>query len=131
MLFVAIHQVEIELRDAQAGKFGKLVSMRRGGSKQPEAIDDFVRNEIAVAAVDFAVMEIIVAGTVADIGGQRERQILGSIALRFRSRRASLLRTSRQKPSRVTGSVASASSATSNRHTLGNASCGFRAQISD
>lgn len=131
MLFVAIHQIEIELRDAQAGKFGKLVSMRCGGSKQAEAIDDFIRNEIAVAAVDFAVMEIIVAGTVADIGGQRGRQILGSIALRSDRGVPRSCASSRQKPSRVTGSVASASSATSNRHTLGNASCGFRAQISD
>lgn len=103
MLFVAIHQIEIELRDAQAGKFGKLVSMRRGGSKQAEAIDDFVRNEIAVAAVDFAVMEIIVAGTVADIGGQRGRQILGSIALRSDRGVPRCGASSRQKPSRMTG----------------------------
>jgi hypothetical protein len=55
VLLVAIHQVEIELGDAQAGKFGEFVSMRRGGANYAEAVDDFVRDEIAAAAVDFAV----------------------------------------------------------------------------
>jgi hypothetical protein len=45
-----IHQAESELRDAEAGKFGERVSVRRRGGEPDEPIDDFVRNENAVAA---------------------------------------------------------------------------------
>jgi hypothetical protein len=79
VLFVAVHQVEIELGDTQAGKFGEPVSKRRGRANDAEAIDDFIRNEVAVAAVDFAVMPVIVRKA----GGQKAVSAGGRLSIPY------------------------------------------------
>ena len=45
--------------------------MRFSRTKQTEAINHFIGNEIRVAAVDFAMMQVIVMALVTYIRGQR------------------------------------------------------------
>jgi len=69
--FVAGHQVDVELGDADFAKAVEFFAVLFDGADEAEAVDDFVGDEIGVVAADFAVVLIVVLAAVFDERGER------------------------------------------------------------
>src|SRR5258708_39964245 len=80
VLFIPAHKINIELSNSRASERANLFNMRLGGTKQTEAIRHFIRHEVAIAAVDFAMVKVIVLPAVANIRGQSRRKFLRLVA---------------------------------------------------
>src|SRR5438477_13190586 len=80
VLFLATHQVDVELRDSQLCQPLQLFAMRLRGTDYAEAIDHVVGNEFRIAAVDFAMLLIVVSPTSAYVGSQRGGQFFRLVA---------------------------------------------------
>src|SRR6266480_2009426 len=68
-LFLAGHQVDVELGDPHGTQALEFLAMLRYGADKAEAVDHFVADEIGVVAADFAVMQIVVFAAVFYEGG--------------------------------------------------------------
>src|SRR5579864_679161 len=73
-LFVAAHQINIELRHAHRAQSLQLFAMRLDRADQTKTVGDFVGDERRVVAAHFAMMQIIVSAAIAHVrdkcGGQ-------------------------------------------------------------
>src|ERR1700676_1704324 len=67
--FFAGHQVDVELGDADGGQGGQFFAVRAGGADDAEAVDDLVGDETGVVGAYFGVVEVVVAGAIADERG--------------------------------------------------------------
>ena len=59
--FVAAHQVDVELVDAESRQFAQAAPVLLDGADDAEAVHDLVRDELRVAAADFGMVAIVVA----------------------------------------------------------------------
>src|SRR5947208_783209 len=75
LLLFPTHQVDIELRDAGVDQSTQLFAMSFDRSDNAETINDFIRPKIGIAAFDFAVMLVVVAGAVLHVRSERGRQV--------------------------------------------------------
>jgi hypothetical protein len=69
VFFITAHQINIELRHSRARERPNLFDVSFGRAKQAEAVGHFIRNEVAVAAVNLAVMQVIVFSAIPYIRG--------------------------------------------------------------
>src|SRR5260370_12454327 len=74
ILLISAHKINIELSNSRASQRAKFFNMRRGGTEQAEAVCHLIRHEVPIAAVDFAMMKVIVLSAVPYIRGQSRRQ---------------------------------------------------------
>src|SRR5207245_10785080 len=75
-LFVAGHEVDVELSDADFAQAVELLAMFLNGTNDAEAVDDLVGNEIGIVTADFTMVEIIVLAAVFHIGREAGRKFL-------------------------------------------------------
>src|SRR6202140_2926406 len=80
VFLISTHKINIELSNSRASQRAKFFNVRFSRTKQAEAVSHIIRHEVAVAAVDFAMMKIIVLSAVAYIRGQSGRKFLGLVA---------------------------------------------------
>src|SRR6478672_9002268 len=76
LLFLTAHQVDVELGDSEAGKLLKFLAMRFGRAHEAKTIYNFIGDELRVAAVDFAMLLVIVSTTVADKRSESGREFI-------------------------------------------------------
>jgi hypothetical protein len=67
---VAVHQVDVELRDAGVGEHLQLLDDLVDLAQDAEPIRHLVADEPGVLGTDLAVMQIVIAGPVADVPGE-------------------------------------------------------------
>src|SRR6266852_5006228 len=80
IFLISAHKINIELSNSCASERAKFFNVRFSGTEQAEAVGHFIRHEVAVAAVDFAMMKVIVLPAVAYIRGQSRREFLRLVA---------------------------------------------------
>src|SRR6202521_2793190 len=73
IFLISAHKINIELSNSRAGQRAKFFNVRFSWTKQAEAVCHLIRHEVPVAAVDFAMMKVIVLSAVAYIRGQSRR----------------------------------------------------------
>src|ERR1035441_6941468 len=95
IFLISAHKINVELSNSHASQRTNLFNVRFSRTKQTEAINHFIGNEIRVAAVDFTMMKVIVLPAVAYIRGQSGRKILGLVA---RTQIDNVVRHQRRKP---------------------------------
>src|SRR5258708_37774973 len=76
IFLISAHKINIELSNSRASQRAKFFNVRFSRTKQAEAINHFIGNEIRVAAAHFAMMKVIILPLVAYIRGQRRRKFL-------------------------------------------------------
>ncbi len=85
MLFIAGHQIDVELGDAGFAKALEFFAVLFDGPDEAEAVDYFVADEIRVVAADFAMVVIVVIAAVLNEGSERRRAILPVCISQIRS----------------------------------------------
>src|SRR6266446_4353502 len=60
ILFISAHKINIKLSNSRASQRANLFNVRLGGTKQAKAVCHFIRHKVPVAAVDFAMVKVIV-----------------------------------------------------------------------
>ena len=95
LLFFPAHQVNIELRNARPRQRLQFLPMRLRGPDQTKSIDNFIRHELRVTAIDFAMMLIVVPGSILHVGSQGGRQFFRLVA---RDQIHHMIRNQRGKP---------------------------------
>src|SRR5687768_1712568 len=75
LLLVAVHQVDVELVDTGVGQFGQLAPVVVDRSDDAEAVDHLVGHELCIGRADLRVMQVVVSRPVANVTGQRRRQL--------------------------------------------------------
>jgi len=75
--FVATHEVDVELGDANFAEAVELFAVLVDGADDAEAVDDFVADKLGIVAADFAVVEIVILAAVFDERSESRRQFLG------------------------------------------------------
>src|ERR1700730_5799734 len=80
IFLISAHKINIELSNSRASQRTNLFNVRFSRTKQAKAVCHFIRNEVPVAAVDFAMMKIIVLSGGAYIRGQSRREFFGLVA---------------------------------------------------
>ena len=78
-LFIAVHQVDVELVDARVGKALELGEMVVDRAEHAEAVGHLVADEARVRRPHLGVVEVVVALPVADVAGQRLGQLLARV----------------------------------------------------
>src|SRR5271155_594875 len=76
IFLTSAHKINIELSNSSTSQRPNLFDVCLGGTEQAEAIRYFIRHEVTVAAVDFAMMKVIVLAAIAYIRGERNRKFL-------------------------------------------------------
>src|SRR6202040_2775798 len=71
IFLISAHKIDIELSYSGASQPANLFNVSFGGTKQAKPISYFIGDKVAIAAVNFAMMKIIVFSAVAYIRGQR------------------------------------------------------------
>src|SRR3979490_328339 len=60
VFLISTHKINIELSNSRASQRVKFFNVGFSRTEQAEAVCHFIRHEVAVAAVDFAMMKVIV-----------------------------------------------------------------------
>src|ERR1700731_4650893 len=80
IFLISAHKINIELSNSRASQCAKFFNVRFSRTKQAKAVCHLIRDEVAITAVDFAMMKVIVLPTIAYIRGQSRREFLRLIA---------------------------------------------------
>src|SRR5712671_6679410 len=64
LLFIAAHQVDVELRDANLPQCLELFAVLFDGADKAKAIDDLVGHKISVIAADLTVVQVVILAPV-------------------------------------------------------------------
>src|SRR5713101_4745912 len=80
IFLISAHKINIELSNSRASQRAKFFNVRFSRTKQAKAVCHFIRDEVTVAAVDFAMVKVIVLPAVAYIRGQSRREFLRLVA---------------------------------------------------
>src|SRR5271154_3842204 len=101
IFLISAHKINIELSNSRASQRVNLFDVCLGGTEQAEAIRYFIRHEVTVAAVDFAMMKVIVLAAIAYIRGERSGKLLRFVA---RNQIDDVVRHQRREPAHTLAS---------------------------
>src|SRR5580658_11152471 len=79
LFFFAAHQVNVELRDADAAQSLQLLAMLFDRTDQAKTVDYLISDEIGVVAANFTVMKVIVFAAILHKRSQRRRELFGLV----------------------------------------------------
>src|ERR1700686_1753687 len=80
IFLISAHQINIELSNSRASQRTKFFNVRFSRTQQAEAVCPLNRHKVAVAAVDFAMMKVIVLPAIAYVRSQSRREFLRLVA---------------------------------------------------
>src|ERR1700730_14809728 len=80
IFLISAHKINIELSNSRPSQRAKFFNVRFSRTKQAKAVCHLIRHEVPVAAVDFAMMKIIVLAAIAYIRSQSRREFLRLVA---------------------------------------------------
>ena len=64
LLFIAAHQINVELGNAHIREFAQFVAVSLGRTNQAEAVHDFIRNKVCIVAFDLAMVLVIILAAI-------------------------------------------------------------------
>src|SRR6202140_4889466 len=80
VFLISTHKINIELSNSRASQRAKFFNVRFSRTKQAKAVCHLIRHKVAVAAVDFAMMKVIVLPAIAYVRSQSRREFLRLVA---------------------------------------------------
>src|SRR5712692_8402656 len=79
LLFIAAHQINVELGDADLAQNFELLAMFLDGADQTKTVNDFVGDEISVVTADLAMVMVVILAAIADEGRQALGKLFGLV----------------------------------------------------